>query len=100
MLFASLVVEQGPVLREVGDHRGVDVPAVSSNRGSELEHVQSDSRVPVCVPRNAVQRIAVGRQPEVAETPVTIIQRAPENRDDSRGLERLEDVDLRPREQC
>ena len=71
MLLARLVVEQGPVLREVGDHRRVDVPAVSSNRGRELEHVQRDPRVAVCVPRDAVQRIAVCRQPEIAEAAVS-----------------------------
>ena len=38
-------------------------------------------------------------EPEVAEAAVTIGQRAPQDRDDRRRLERLEDVDLRAREQ-
>ena len=45
------------------------------------------------------QRIVVCRQLEVAEAAVAIGQRAPQDRDDRRRLERLEHVDLRARQQ-
>ena len=99
MLFAALVVEQRPVLREIGDERDVDSPAGPGGGGRGLQHVQRDPRVAVRVSRQAGQRLVVGADRERAEPALPILERPPHDRHDLRGAERLQHVDLRSREE-
>ena len=102
VLFARLVVEQRPPLDRLPQECLVDpgdaVHRWRRGRG-ELEQVQGDAPVPVRVPRHALDGLVGDADGQSAEPARLIGERPPEDGDRVVLGERLEDEDLRPREQ-
>ena len=99
MLFAALVVEQRPVLREFCNELDVDPVGAGPGRRGGVEHVQRDARVAVGVSRDSCERLVVGVQFQCAESALAIPQRAAEDRHHRLDAKRFQHVHFGSRQQ-
>ncbi len=99
MLFTSLVVEEGAVLRQVGNERRIDPTGRRGGGPCKLQQVQGDSRIAVRVARDSHQRLFLRCESQRPKPAFLILECPAEDAHHHLGAERLQHVHFRARQQ-